>query len=202
MGRRSTPHSNQLRIIGGRWRGRKLQFPDRPGLRPTSDRVRETLFNWLQHEIQEARCLDLFAGAGALGIEALSRGAQHCDFIDLDPIAATSVEAHLQTLCASKISSVSCSEAFSWLDNYAGPPWDIIFIDPPFNAGLITQTLLRLINHPALLDSSLVYVELARTDPFVLNAEQWEMLRQKQAGEVQFRLLQRGDRWREGSGDT
>lgn len=202
MGRRSTPHSNQLRIIGGRWRGRKLQFPDRPGLRPTSDRVRETLFNWLQHEIQEARCLDLFAGAGALGIEALSRGAQHCDFIDLDPIAATSVEAHLQTLCASEISSVSCSEAFSWLDNYAGPPWDIIFIDPPFNAGLITQTLQRLINHRALLDSSLVYVELARTDPLVLNAEQWEMLRQKQAGEVQFWLLQRGDRWREGSGDT
>jgi 16S rRNA (guanine966-N2)-methyltransferase len=198
MGRRGTPHSNQLRIIGGRWRGRKLQFPDRPGLRPTSDRVRETLFNWLQHEIQDARCLDLFAGAGALGIEALSRGAQHCDFIDLDPIAASSIQTHLQTLGGHGISAVHCCEALSWLDTHVSHPWDVIFIDPPFDGALIARTLQRLIHHSALSDSTLVYVELARTDPLAFNSKQWETLRQKQAGEVQFRLLRRGGQWHTG----
>ena len=84
----------QLRVIGGQWRGRKLQFPDRPGLRPTADRVRETLFNWLGPHLQAAKCLDLFAGSGALGIEALSRGAAHCDFVDADREAVTAVGHH------------------------------------------------------------------------------------------------------------
>jgi 16S rRNA (guanine966-N2)-methyltransferase len=101
----------QLRVIGGQWRGRKLQFPDRPGLRPTGDRIRETLFNWLGPHLQTAKCLDLFAGSGALGIEALSRGAGHCDFVDADQEAVTAVGHHLNTLDATECSTVSCDMA-------------------------------------------------------------------------------------------
>src|SRR6056300_908860 len=119
----TSPALGQVRIIAGQWRGRKLDVVSNiDGLRPTPDRVRETLFNWLQYEIQDARCLDLFAGAGALGIEALSRGAQHCDFIDLDPIAASSIQTHLQTLGGHGISAVHCCEALSWLDTHVSHP--------------------------------------------------------------------------------
>ena len=101
MRRGAKQATSQLRIIGGQWRGRKLPFPDRPGLRPTGDRIRETLFNWLEPHLQTAKCLDLFAGSGALGIEALSRGAAHCDFVDADQEAITAVGHHLNTLDAS-----------------------------------------------------------------------------------------------------
>ena len=132
--------ASQLRIIGGMWRGRKLRFPDRPGLRPTGDRVRETLFNWLEPELAGAHCLDLFAGSGALGIEALSRGAARCDFVDADREALTAVEQHLNTLDASDRSTLQCGSAAEYLSAAQGG-WDIVFVDPPFEAQLGESTL-------------------------------------------------------------
>ena len=119
----------QLRAIGGRWRGRKLPFSDRPGLRPTGHRIMETPFTLLRPHLQAAKCLDLFAGSGALGIEALSRGAAHCDFVDADQEAVTTVVHHLNTLDATECSTVSCDMAEHYLRR-TSDTWDIVFIDP------------------------------------------------------------------------
>ena len=144
--RRGAKQANpQLRVIGGQWRGRKLQFPDRPGLRPTGDRIRETLFNWLGPHLHNAKCLDLFAGSGALGIEALSRGAAHCDFVDADREAANTVGHHLNTLNATDSSSVSCDMAERYL-RQTEDKWDI---NVPFVLGLAKIALCHVAAHTA-----------------------------------------------------
>ena len=178
----------QLRIIGGQWRGRKLQFPDRPGLRPTGDRIRETLFNWLGRHLQTAKCLDLFAGSGALGIEALSRGAAHCDFVDADLEAITAVGHHLNTLDASEYSVVSCDMAERYL-RQTTRTWDIVFVDPPFDARLGESTLTLLADSERLAEASRVYFETSRSQPEPVPAGLYDVLREKTTGDVCYRLL-------------
>jgi len=178
----------QLRVIGGRWRGRKLQFSDRPGLRPTGDRIRETLFNWLGPHLQAAKCLDLFAGSGALGIEALSRGAAHCDFVDADQEAVTTVVHHLNTLDATECSTVSCDMAEHYLRR-TSDTWDIVFIDPPFTARLGESTLIRLAHDARLTKASRVYFETSRSQPEPVPEELYNLLREKTTGDVCYRLL-------------
>ena len=187
--RRSAKQSTlQLRIIGGQWRGRKLPFPDRPGLRPTADRIRETLFNWLGPHLQTAKCLDLFAGSGALGIEALSRGAAHCDFVDADREAITAVGLHLNTLDASEHSTVSGDMAEHYLRQTKGT-WDIVFIDPPFDARLGESTLTLLADSERLAEASRVYFETSRSQPEAVPERLYDVLREKTAGDVCYRLL-------------
>ncbi|TPW17985.1 MAG: methyltransferase, partial [Halothiobacillaceae bacterium] len=123
------PTRNSLRIIGGTWRSRRLEFPTVEQLRPTPDRVRETLFNWLQHRIGGARCLDLFAGSGALGFEALSRGANEVVFVEIDPAAVQALRANAQRLQADNAQIIH-EEALRYLAKPADP-FDIIFLDPP-----------------------------------------------------------------------
>ena len=178
----------QLRIIGGQWRGRKLPFPDRPGLRPTGDRIRETLFNWLGPHLQTAKCLDLFAGSGALGIEALSRGAAHCDFVDADREAITAVGHHLNTLDASEHSTVSGDMAEHYLRQTKGT-WDIVFVDPPFDARLGESTLTLLADSERLAEASRVYFETSRSQPEAVPERLYDVLREKTAGDVCYRLL-------------
>ena len=178
----------QLRVIGGQWRGRKLQFPDRPGLRPTGDRIRETLFNWLGPHLQTAKCLDLFAGSGALGIEALSRGAGHCDFVDADQEAVTAVGHHLNTLDATECSTVSCDMAEHYL-RQTSDTWDIVFIDPPFDARLGESTLTRLAHDARLAKASRVYFETSRSQPEPVPEDLYDVLREKTTGDVCYRLL-------------
>ena len=178
----------QLRVIGGQWRGRKLQFPDRPGLRPTGDRIRETLFNWLEPHLQNAKCLDLFAGSGALGIEALSRGAAHCDFVDADREAITAVGDHPNTLDASNNSSVSCDMAERYL-RQTEDKWDIVFIDPPFDARLGESILTLLADNQRLAEASRVYFETSRSQPEAVPEGLYDVLREKTAGDVCYRLL-------------
>ena len=178
----------QLRVIGGQWRGRKLQFPDRPGLRPTGDRVRETLFNWLGPHLHNARCLDLFAGSGALGIEALSRGAAHCDFVDADREAITTVGQHLNTLDATECSTVSCDTAAHYL-RQTNDTWDIVFVDPPFDARLGESTLTLLANNERLAEASRVYFETSRSQPEPVPEGLYDVLREKTTGDVCYRLL-------------
>ena len=178
----------QLRVIGGQWRGRKLQFPDRPGLRPTGDRIRETLFNWLGPHLHNAKCLDLFAGSGALGIEALSRGAAHCDFVDADRKAANTVGHHLNTLNANDSSSVSCDMAERYL-RQTEDKWDIVFIDPPFDARLGMSTLTLLASSDRLAEASRVYFETSRSQPEPVPEGCYDVLREKTTGDVCYRLL-------------
>ena len=177
---------NEVRIIGGRWRGRKIHFPAGPDIRPSPDRVRETLFNWLSPSIPGARCLDLFAGTGVLGFEALSRGAARCVLIDREP----EVVRHLERLSAELApdgAAVRRADAIAWLD---GPPqaFDIVFVDPPFGEGLLPAILKRLARPGWLVPGALVYLECRAADGEPVLPAGWRLHRSGRAGEVGYHL--------------
>ena len=181
--------SNQLRIIAGQWRGRKLNFPDLPGLRPTSDRIRETLFNWLQADIQGARCLDLFAGSGALGFEALSRGATEVVFVDTAPIVVNQIKQNFHTLNDQRGKDIQQS-AFDFLNEKNTGPFDIVFLDPPFNLGLLEKSVEAIQKSECLKAGSLIYIESEKQLDFDLPAS-WRCLKEKKAGQVKYMLYVR-----------
>ena len=187
--RKSPTKQSTLRIIGGQWRGRKLSFTPAQGLRPTPDRVRETLFNWLAPVINDARCLDLFAGSGALGLEALSRGARSCDFIDTSTAAIRQIEQHLQTLQAVKRGRCHVMPALTFLNNAQGP-YDIVFADPPFNKDLIAPVCAQLDRQGLVIADGLIYLETATEDPTPIVPGHWRLHRDKVAGEVAYRLFE------------
>jgi 16S rRNA (guanine966-N2)-methyltransferase len=178
-----------LRIIGGQWRGRKLSFSPVEGLRPTPDRVRETLFNWLTPVINGARCLDLFTGSGALGLEALSRGALSCDFVDTSTAALGQIEHHLQTLHAATGARCHAMPAMTFLEN-AREPYDVVFVDPPFNRGLVVPVCSQLDILSLVVAQGLVYIETSAADPAPTMPGQWRLHRDKVAGEVAYRLFE------------
>ena len=152
--------ASTLRIIGGEWRGRKLQFFPAEGLRPTNDRIRETLFNWLMHEIPAARCLDLFTGSGALGLEALSRGASEVTFIDNNKPTIQQIKTTLKMLEASQGKAI-CTDALKYIQQEKPEkPLDIIFLDPPFHKNMVPTALELLSNNNWLTDSTLLYIEI------------------------------------------
>lgn len=176
-----------VKIIGGQWRGTKLPIIMRPQLRPTASRTRETLFNWLNSTISGSSCLDLFAGSGALGFEAVSRGAYKATLIDNDADVAALLKEHAVRLDTSAIEIV-CHDALQFLlqtqDQY-----DIIFLDPPFHALDLTYLLQQLIDSPCLKPSTRIYLEAPTGHlPSQLPAGlDWR--RQSQAGEVEYGLL-------------
>ncbi|HKK23477.1 MAG TPA: 16S rRNA (guanine(966)-N(2))-methyltransferase RsmD [Pseudohaliea sp.] len=174
-----------IRIIGGEWRGRRLAVADRPGLRPTADRVRETLFNWLQFDIVGARCLDLFAGSGALGLEALSRGAAAVTFVDNDREAIAQLRAALDTLGAGERASCRLERAERFLAEAPGP-FDLIFLDPPFAGDGLAMASHRL--DDACHRDTLVYVETDLRDPAAALPAGWTCQRSGRGGGVQFGL--------------
>lgn len=176
-----------LRIIGGRWRGRKLRFTAAEGLRPTPDRVRETLFNWLAADIRDARCLDLFSGSGALGLEALSRGAAHCDFVDRNPASIAQIRNHLEELGAQALGSCHAAMASDFLAG-ADSPWDIVFIDPPFGQALVAPVCESLQNRALLAAGASIYIETGAGDTVPQLPEPWQLHREKTAGAVCYRL--------------
>lgn len=179
---------SELRIIGGQWRGRKLAFTPAQGLRPTTDRVRETLFNWLAPHLHGARCADLFAGSGALGLEALSRGAAHCDFVDSSKQALAQIESHLDTLAGSDRGRCHLMPADQFLGSTVCQ-YDIVFIDPPFDRPLAEPACTQLSNRQLLANQALVYVETAATDPCPAVPPRWTLYREKTAGGVAYRLF-------------
>lgn len=183
-----TVKPSTLRIIGGQWRGRRLSFTPAEGLRPTADRVRETLFNWLAPSIHGARCLDLFAGSGALGLEALSRGAASCDFVDTSATALRQIEQHLRTLQAETRAHCHCAAASTFLQGACGS-YDVVFIDPPFGKALVDPVCARLAAAELVADGGLVYVETAVRDPAPGVPANWRLHREKVAGEVSYRLF-------------
>ena len=180
---------NRIRIIGGAWRGRKLTFPARPGLRPTPDRVRETLFNWLQPIIPGARCLDLFAGSGALGWEALSRGAAEVVMVDSDRQVVQNLKESGHQLASQGLTVIRSSA----LDYLAEPatPFDIVFLDPPFRQGLLADCVRQLESGDWLAPHAWIYLE-SETDLEELSLPTgWEISRSKHAGQVRYNLAER-----------
>jgi 16S rRNA (guanine966-N2)-methyltransferase len=188
---RSRVRSRTLRIIGGSWRGRRLRFPASPQIRPTPDRVRETLFNWLSLRVPGARCLDLFAGSGALGLEALSRGAAHVTFVERDAAAAREIAARLAEWGA-PAASVEHADAGTFLRAPAAP-FDIVFLDPPFASQLLASTAARLEQGGWLTEGALVYLECPASAPPSVPPV-WTALRAKRAGEVGYHLYSRAAR--------
>jgi 16S rRNA (guanine966-N2)-methyltransferase len=176
---------NEVRIIGGKWRGRKLVFPAQADLRPTLGRVRETLFNWLQGELQASRCLDLFAGSGALGFEALSRGATEVAFVDSSRRAVKCLQENAAKLDAAGV-TVLCAEAASALRRLEGP-WDIIFLDPPFQRFDAVRILEQIRTTDALAEGGLIYLEAPRR--LTLDLAGFRLVKHSRAGETQFGLL-------------
>lgn len=180
-------YTDSFRIIGGRHRGRRLGFPPLPGLRPTPDRVRQTLFDWLAPRIEGASVLDLFAGSGALGFEALSRGASTVDFVERAAAQAANLRKTLAQFGAVNQARVLCQDALSYLATAdALTRYDLVLIDPPYAAALIEPVLPLL---PRLLKAdSRIYLEWpGSARPGVPAPYQW--LREKQAGQVSFGLL-------------
>lgn len=182
-GQPGRPSSNQeVRIIGGEWRRRRISFPDLPGLRPSSDRVRETLFNWLQTEVAGARVLDLFAGSGCLGLEALSRGAAELQLVDASGPVCSALRAACQELQAGN-AAVSREDALTFLHRESPSRYDLVFVDPPFDSGLLEASLAALDASGKLAGEAWIYVEHgAEVAPRVPAG--WQLHRQLEAGHV------------------
>ncbi|RKT43910.1 16S rRNA (guanine(966)-N(2))-methyltransferase RsmD [Thiocapsa rosea] len=177
----------ELRIIGGRYRGRRLPIPSETGLRPTPDRVRETLFNWLAPVIPGARCLDVFAGSGALGFEAVSRGAGEVVLIEQSAPVARQLEANARRLGAEETRIVR-GNAIRWLEG-SDQPFDIVFLDPPFDEALWAPAIERLDGRGWLKPGGRVYLEAPARIGFPDLPANWDLVRDKTAGEVRYGLV-------------
>ncbi|HCN46018.1 MAG TPA: 16S rRNA (guanine(966)-N(2))-methyltransferase RsmD [Pseudomonas sp.] len=181
----------QLRIIAGEWRSRRLSFPHAPGLRPTPDRVRETLFNWLAPYIEGAKVLDAFTGSGALYLEALSRGAGDAVAVDSNAAAISSLRDNLEVLRCPR-GQVVQSDVLRYLQGEAKQQFDVVFLDPPFHQDLVPQACELLENGGWLADHSWIYIE-SETAPSSLNLPgTWRLHREKKAGQVHYALWERG----------
>ena len=181
--------SHQLRIIGGQWRSRRLAIAPVTGLRPTSDRIRETLFNWLAPVITGARCLDLFAGSGALGIEALSRGAADVVFIEKNQKAVQQLKANLLLLNADTGSHIVNGDALAWLQQSVCT-FDIVFLDPPFGQNILELACQTLESEGWLEPNAHIYLEMEQRLSLSLPVN-WQIIRAKHAGQVDYQLALR-----------
>lgn len=179
--------SGFVRIISGQWRGRKLPVHDVEGLRPTTDRVKETLFNWLAQDIYQAKCLDLFAGSGSLSFEALSRGAESLTMIELDPKAAAQLKQNLTAIGATN-ATLHNTNSVNFL-NQVGTPHDLVFIDPPFRKDLIQQVITALEANHWLSPNALIYIEAEKELGSIDVPPSWHLYREKTAGQVCYRLF-------------
>ena len=176
--------SNAVRIVGGEFRSRILHFPDQPGLRPTPDRVRETLFNWLGQDLSGWSCLDVFAGSGALGFEAASRGAGKVTMVEQDAVAFAALQHNAKTLQAACVQLVR-GDALKFARS-AGPSWDVVFLDPPYRAGWVDKLAPLL---PDLLtEDGVVYVE---AEYEIENIERLTRVKHGRAGQVYYSLFAR-----------
>lgn len=180
--------SGNIRIIAGLYRGRKLPVIMSPGLRPTTDRIKETVFNWLMPYIPGSRCLDCYAGAGSLGFEALSRGASELILLELNKRAAQQLRVNKTRLEAEHIKIVEV-DSLHYLRNNLASPQDIVFIDPPFHQGLVEQTI-TLLNRGWLAELAIIYIEMEHDHNGVNLPDNWQLLKQKVSGQVAYHLYQ------------
>ena len=186
--------TGELRIIGGDWRSRKLRFPDAGGVRPSPARTRETLFNWLNFYLAGSRCLDLFAGSGALGLEALSRGAAQATLVDHTPALAKALRDNLRLLGTNK-GDVACHDVEQFLARRDGPGYDIVFMDPPFRQGWLERLIPLLDTQQWVKPGGWIYVEHESERALPAVPASWHLHRQKSAGQVSYCLfrVERGE---------
>jgi 16S rRNA (guanine966-N2)-methyltransferase len=191
-GRKHAQRSGErrLRVIAGAWRGRRITFAEIPGLRPTPDRVRETLFNWLQSFIVGAHCVDLFAGSGALGFEAASRGAQQVVMLDVNPRVIWGLRETLKMLDAPQIKIIH-ADTLTWLNN-TSQAFDIMFIDPPYGKNLLPAVFQILSQRALLKTGAHIYIEFNAAQPVPTLPTGWELLRSQKAGQVRYCLVAPG----------
>ena len=188
--------TNSIRIIAGDWRGRRIPVLDHEGLRPTTDRVRETVFNWLMYDTNDANCLDLFAGSGVLGLECLSRKASFVQFVEKNKVVASSLSQNLNSLLAGDDSNgraaVSNSSALDFLSKPSKGTFDLVFLDPPFKDGLLPKAVSLLVENNWLSDDALVYLECDSSDqPFDM-PEGWALYKKGKAGQSAYFLYTTG----------
>lgn len=188
-------YTGQIRIIGGQWRGRKLLVPNSPGLRPTTNRMRETLSNWLAPVLHGANCLDCFAGSGALGLEALSRAAASVTLLEQDRTVSTQLAKNLQLLSAQQARVVTI-DSLRWLAQ-PGDKFNVVFIDPPFRQGMIDDTVSLLERYHRLNDEAWIYIESETKGPIPTVPAHWQLHREKVAWRVAYRLYIRNTSPRE-----
>ena len=192
MGARKTTdkkksQAGQLRIVAGNWRSRLLQIANVPGLRPTSERIRETLFNWLATRIHGARCLDLCAGTGALGLEALSRGAGELVFVERSTDAFRTLKSNIALLGAANAEVLNV-DARRYLGGSNAKPFDIVFMDPPFTADLHDELCRLLVEQAWLAVDARIYIEMDKDQPELRIPGGWQVLKNKTAGKVRYML--------------
>ncbi|WP_027848682.1 16S rRNA (guanine(966)-N(2))-methyltransferase RsmD [Marinospirillum minutulum] len=181
----------QVRVIGGEWRGRKLAVPDAEGLRPTPDRVRETLFNWLQFSIAGKTCLDAFTGSGALAVEALSRGAVEVTAIERDIRVTKQLSKLLSPLAGERLKLIN-ADALSWLEQQPAQLFEVVFLDPPFGLPLLEPACQLLEEKGWLAENALIYVEQAKQQAGLVHLPaNWILQKDKQVGDVHFSLYTR-----------
>ena len=178
---------NQVRIIAGHWRGRRICFPDLPGLRPSADRTRETLFNWLMHELAGSECLDLFTGSGVLALEALSRGAARVVAVDESKQIIRCLEENAKVLGAENLDCL-CASWPAVLPQLNGP-FDLVFVDPPFNKGLVEPCCDWLLKNNLLKPKAWIYVEQEISAVIPKLPEGWELYREMQTQQVRALLF-------------
>lgn len=192
---RGAGKTGHIRIIGGQWRGRKLTVLELEGLRPTTDRVKETLFNWLQFELSNARVLDAFAGSGSLGLEALSRGAAEVIFVEKSPTACKQLNENINALLHGKLpgneqpaAKVLNGDIMQSLKQIEGS-FEVVFLDPPFHQGLLNECIDSIHMNKLVREGSWIYVESEQSLTFD-TPQNWRLHREKKAGQVNYRLYQ------------
>jgi 16S rRNA (guanine966-N2)-methyltransferase len=180
-----------VRIISGLWKGRKLPVHDAQGLRPTTDRVKETLFNWLAQEIPHSKCLDVFSGSGGLGFEAASRQAELVTMVELNAQAFRQIKENIGRVGATNI-EVHHGDALQFLGQ-PGQAYDVVFIDPPFRQGLLAETIDKLESNGWLAENAVVYIETEKELKLPDLPEHWQQVKEKIAGQVCYRLFERNE---------
>ena len=184
-----TNKSSQLRIIAGLWRGRKITFIDQQDLRPTPDRVRETVFNWLQSDVPNAVCLDLFAGSGALGFESASRGASQVVLVDNSSQACKQIQENINHL-QSEVIRVIMSDSVRFLEENT-TKYDLVFLDPPYKSDVLAQIIMSLEQKKCLSEHAKIYLEQDVKQDVPKLPENWRVLKNKTAGQVSYYLIDR-----------
>ena len=182
-----TVQRGRLRIIGGEWKRRQIRFSGGADLRPTPDSVRETVFNWLSPYLHQAKCLDLFAGSGALGLEAASRGAGNVALVEMHKHCCGQLKDNVALLGAKQV-MIHCADALDWMTS-CEEQFDIVFVDPPYDTELVKRSLNRLIRYRLLRPEARIYIECSAQEAPTIS-EEWAVLRQKKAGQVCYGLYQ------------
>ena len=185
----NSKNRGKVRITSGEWKNRNLEVPDIDGLRPTSERVRETLFNWLMPSIHESVCLDLFAGSGSLGFEALSRGAKHCTFVEKSKLAFSQIKTTRTSLNAVNSEVHNC-DAIDFLSSVHNHNFNLVFLDPPFSDDYLISSIESIHEYQLVSSGGYIYIEFNKNNDLFDLPDNWSVIRKKIYGNVCFILIE------------